>query len=165
MTVAQGRAVAKQTTNGTCLFQGAEYAKLSINTFNGMCGATVVSDTKTGVITGFHLGGINGQPHGCFGSLTRQQLEEAYEFLRSFEGVMLTGTAEQFTPQVFGKDIVLSTPLHPKSPMNYLPKESQFVYYGSCPGQVSSRSDVRRTPISQNVTEVCGVENIWAHPK
>nr|QUS52727.1 hypothetical protein 1 [Mute swan feces associated picorna-like virus 20] len=162
---AQGYAIAKKTSNGTCLFDGGEYAKLSINTFNGMCGAVVVSDTKTGVITGFHLGGIDGKPQGCFGCLTKQQLEVAYEHLRSCEGVLLTGTAEQFTPQVLGKDIVLSTPLHPKSPMNYLPPDSQFEYYGSCPGQVSSYSDVKCTPISEHVSDICAVENIWGAPK
>nr|QUS52725.1 hypothetical protein 1 [Mute swan feces associated picorna-like virus 20] len=161
----KGHATAKKTTNGTCMFLGGEYTNLSVNTFNGMCGAVVTSDTKSSVITGIHLGGIEGLPKGCFGTLTKQQAEDAYERLKAMQGVLLTGTAEKFTPQVLGKDILLSTPLHPKSPINHLPENSQFEYYGSCPGQVTSRSDVRKTPISEIVTEICQVENIWGAPK
>jgi len=161
----KGYASIKLTSNGTCQFKGGEYTKLSMNTFNGMCGAVIVSDTKTGVITGIHLGGIQDRPQGCFGTITVAQLKAAYEALQGVEGVILSGTAEQFTPQVLGKDILLSTPLHPKSPMNYLPTGSQFEYYGTCPGAVTSRSDVRKTPISEKVADICGVKNIWGAPK
>lgn len=66
---------------------------------------------------------------------------------------------------MLGKAVVTDDPLHEKSPLNYLPQDSQFEYFGSCTGKTSSRSDVRVTPISKHVTEVTGVENIWGKPK
>jgi hypothetical protein len=66
---------------------------------------------------------------------------------------------------MLGETFVTQEPLHPKSAINFLPEGSQFEYYGSCIGQATSRSDVRRTPISDIVNEVCGVENIWGAPK
>ena len=161
----KGRAKACDTSNGVTVFAGGTYDKLSINTFNGMCGAVILSDTKANVITGFHLGGIDGLPRGCFGTMTLEQFQRAEEAIRASEGTLITGRAENFTPQMLGKQVLTDEPLHAKSPLNFLPIDSQFEYYGSCPGNVTSRSDVRRTPISTHVTDVCGVENIWGAPK
>lgn len=154
-----------QTNNGTGLFMGGEYQNLSGDTFNGMCGATWVSDTKDPCVLGVHLGGLAGTPHGCFGTITQQQVEEACNNISQIEGTLVTGEGGTFTPHMFGEDITLDSPLHEKSPLRYLPEGSQFEYYGSCKGQSSSRSDVRTTPISKWVTQICGVDNIWGAPK
>lgn len=162
---AKGLAVAQQTSNGACTFDGGEYRNLTINTFGGMCGATLLSETKSPCVTGLHLGGREGTPRGCFGSLTIEQINDAIEDLKEIDGVLKTGSGEKFTPQMYGKNLLTNEPLHPKSALNYLPDGSQFEYFGSCPGGSTSRSDVRRTPISTAVTEVTGVENIWGAPK
>lgn len=160
-----GFANACVTSNGAKEFKGGEYLRMSINTFGGMCGAVVLSDTKAPCITGFHLGGASGTPKGCFGTLTINQLDRAVSELNKIDGVLLTGKGEKFEPQAFGMDIMLDKPLHPKSPLNFLPEDSQFEYYGSCLGGSTSRSDVRKTPISDCVAQVCGVDNIWGAPK
>lgn len=162
---AKGFANARQTTNGTCLFDGGEYSNLTINTFGGMCGAVLVSETKSAVLTGFHLGGTEGTPFGCFGTLTLQQFNVGIESLIAREGVLLSGSGNNFEPQMLGVKVLNDQPLHAKSPMNYLPKDSQFEYYGSCPGNTTSRSDVRKTPISDVVAEVTGSVNVWGKPK
>lgn len=165
MLEAHGLAIAKDTTNSTCVFKGGDYKNLTINTFGGLCGATLISQTKAATITGFHLGGHEGTPQGCFGTLTYGEALFAINQLKCVEGVVVSGSGEKFTPQMLGKSIITDDPLHPKSPLNFLPENSQFAYYGSCPGMVTSRSDVRRTPISDIVTEVTGVQNIWGAPK
>jgi hypothetical protein len=165
MIEAVGLAKATMTSNGTTIFKGGEYRNLSINTFGGLCGAVLCSQTKAPCITGFHLGGQSGTPHGCFGTLTKGEIEIAVIKLKALEGVIISGSGEHFTPQMFGKHMVEEGELHPKSPLNYLPEKSQFEYYGRCPGATTSRSDVRRTPISEHITDVCGVENIWGPPK
>lgn len=161
----KGGAHACTTSNGVATFKGATYTNLSINTFSGMCGAVILSSTKGNVITGLHLGGVEGKPKGCFGTFTLEQFQIAEAHIQNCEGVLITGTAENFTPQMLGKQVLTDEPLHSKSPLNYLPENSQFEYYGSCPGSVTSRSDVRKTPISKHVTDVCDVENIWGAPK
>jgi hypothetical protein len=163
--VANGLAKAKRTTNGTCYFAGGEYVNLTIDTFAGLCGAVLVSQTKSPCITGFHLGGKSGTPFGCFGTLTVEQIRASIDQLKTLEGVLLTGKGEKFEPQSFGITMLNDGSLHDKSPLNYLPEGSQFAYYGSCMGATSSRSDVRKTPISQVLTEITGVENIWGPPK
>jgi hypothetical protein len=162
---AKGLALVRETTNGTVMFKGGHYQNLTIDTFGGLCGAVIVSDTKAPIISGFHLGGKAGTPFGCFGTLTRQQFDEAINLLCSIEGAVLTGSGEKFEPQMLGVNFIQDTPLHPKSPINFLPEDSQFEYYGSCIGAVTSRSDVRQTPISTLVTDVTGVENVWGAPK
>jgi hypothetical protein len=154
-----------ETSNGVCTFVGGEYINLGINTFGGLCGATLIATTKTPCITGFHLGGKEGTPYGCFGTLTKSQAVGAINQLRDIEGVIISGKGNIFTPHMFGKHLIEDGEAHEKSPMRYLPEGSQFSYYGRCPGQTTSRSDVRRTPISDAVHEICEVENIWGAPK
>jgi len=155
----------KKTSNGIASFEGGEYANFQGNTFNGMCGAVLISENKQTCITGIHLGGKEGTPRGCFGTVTKETLEDAIDKIMESPGVVKTGTMGDFEPQVLGVKLMTDEPLHPKSPVNFLPKDSQFMYYGSCIGATSSRSDVRTTPISQFIENVTGVQNIWGKPK
>lgn len=162
---AEGVATEQYTSNGECGFLGGVYENLQINTFSGLCGAVLVSAGKANVIAGFHLGGVSGRPKGCYGKLSRAQVIEACDKLRIVPGVLLTGTAERFEKQVLGVNVLNDKPLHPKSPLHYLPKDSQLEYYGSCPGESSSISQVRVLPISEVVMDVMGQPNIWGPPK
>lgn len=163
--VAHGSCEANIVSNGSCSFKGGSYRNLSMNTFGGLCGATLISQTRTPMITGLHLGGRQGTPYGCMGTLTNKQLLDAIQYIKNIDGVLQTGDGEHFTQTVMGAGVTTQAGLHEKSPVNYLPEGSQFSYYGSCMGAVTSRSDIRRTPISHIVTEVTGVENIWGAPK
>jgi hypothetical protein len=160
-----GKTIEKRTSNTIATFMGGEYANLGINTFGGLCGAPLVSQTNHPMILGIHVGGATGTPRGCFGLLTQSQISCATTFLRKVEGVLLTGNVDKFTPQVLGVSILTGKELHPKSPLNYLPHGSQVSYHGSCPGATSSYSSVRTTPISGLVEEIAGVPNIWGAPK
>jgi len=146
-------------------FNGGMYRNLTINTFDGLCGATLVSDTNGSVIVGVHLGGTAGTPVGCYGSITQQQLFVAYEELRKFEGVILSGEAGKFETTVLGVQVLNNDPLHKKSALNFLPENSQVEYYGSCPGRSLTKSDVKVTPISEYIVDVCNIPNIYGGPK
>uniref|UniRef100_A0AB39A3B8 RNA-dependent RNA polymerase n=1 Tax=Perinereis wilsoni marma-like virus 7 TaxID=3237982 RepID=A0AB39A3B8_9VIRU len=165
MTHAQGVADIKKTTNGTCIFEGGTYKTLSIDTFKGLCGATLVSHGNGSCITGIHLGGYSGSPEGCFGTIQQEHLNAAYEHLKATEGVLLTSTAESFEKQVMGVNIVTGGELHPKSPINYMPHNSQVQYFGTCVGHVTSHSDVKVTKISEHVMDVLNSPNVWGPPK
>lgn len=164
VTKAFGYAQAKRTTNGVCTFDGGVYANLSIDTFQGMCGAVIISDTKQTCITGLHLGGIEGSNHGCFGSFTGEQLRNAIDVVSKVPGVMDTGLEGEFRPHFMGVDILTHKEINKKSPVNFLPENSQFMWHGTCVGQSTSRSDVRQTPISDYVSQVTGQENLWGGP-
>jgi hypothetical protein len=146
-------------------FTGGMYRNLTINTFDGLCGATLVSETNGSVILGVHLGGTADTPIGAYGSVTQQQLFAAFEELRQMEGVILSGEAGKFETTVLGVQVLKSDPLHKKSALNYLPVDSQVEYYGSCVGRSLTKSDVRVTPISEHIVDVCGVPNIYRGPK
>ena len=151
-------------SNGTT-FNGGAYKNLTMNTFGGLCGATLVSDTNGSAIIGIHLGGTEGTTHGVYGSLTQQQLNTAFADLRSMEGVILSGEAGKFETVVLKKQLLVDQPLHKKSAINYLPENSQVEYFGSCIGRSVTKSEVKVTPISEHIVDVCGVPNIYSGPK
>lgn len=154
----------KARTHAAC-FEGGEYTTLEYDTFPGLCGAPLLSESSGACIAGFHLGGFAGTKQGCFGMLTQDQYEKACEDLDS-RHLIKSGSATVFDTQSYGINILDPVEPSPKSPVNFLPPDSQFVYYGKCPGEiVHSQSDVRKTIISQSVTKYCNVENKWHGPK
>jgi hypothetical protein len=160
-----GAGTPKITNNGAEQFKGIEYTTLSKNTFAGLCGAVLVSEGKGNAIVGFHLGGIAGTPRGCAGTITQEQILHGISELERVEGVLVTGSNSKFEPQCLGITVLTNEPVHPKSPINFLPEGNQFDYYGSCVGRSTYTSDVRRTPISESVEQHCGQPNIWGKPK
>jgi hypothetical protein len=148
-----------------CEFIGHKYTNLSMDTFSGLCGAVLIANTSAPVISGLHLGGQCDSPIGCSGSLTVPQLTKALKEIRQCEGVLITGSAEKFEPQVLGVKICSPGMPHKKSPLNYMPQNSQVEYYGQCPGRAKYVSRVRVTEVSETVTEVTGVPNKWGPPK
>lgn len=152
-------------SNGTKSFMGGDYKNLSINTFGGMCGAALVSDTNGSAILGFHVGGVADTPLGCYSSLLKHHIIEGMAHLRTLEGVIISGSAGTFEPVVMGVSILKPDPLHPKSPLNYVPKNSQIEYLGSCIGRSVTKTTVKVTPISEHILDVCGVANGYCGPK
>lgn len=154
-----------QVVQTTKTFNGGMYSNLNINTFRGLCGATLVSSTNGSVILGIHLGGTTGTPIGCYGSVIQQDLFDAFNYLRGKEGVVLSGEAGEFHTKVLGVQVLTDKPLHTKSAINYLPENSQVEYFGSCPGRSVNKTDVKVTPISEHIVDVCNVPNIYRGPK
>lgn len=159
---AMGLARYGPTGNGAEVFQGLKY-ELTIDTFKGLCGAVLLANHKP-LISGIHLGGRTGTPSGCAGILTASQFEKAMSDLEKLEAVLISGSAEIFESQVLGVSVLRDVPLHPKSPLNYMPQESQVEYYGSCPGITTFKSDCKVTLISEHVTDVTGDPNIYGPP-
>lgn len=164
ITVAKGYTEPKTVTTIET-FEGGEYRNLNMNTFKGMCGAVLVGETKGSVVLGIHLGGVSGTPRGCYGSLLQNEITTAVTALKKIEGVIKSGSSGKFEPQVLGKEILINDPLHIKSPLRYMPHNSQVEYYGSCVGKSTQKSDVRVTPISEHIIDVCDIPNIYRGPK
>jgi len=148
----------------TRAFPGGTYKNLTMNTFGGLCGAPILSDTLGTCIVGVHLGGHDGTTEGCYGSLLQSDINQALFELRKIEGTMFSGSAEECPTNVLGVDFTTQSDLHVKSPLRYMPQNSQIEYFGSCIGRSVFRSCVKVTPISEFVTDVCGVPNIYGPP-
>lgn len=162
-TVANGLAVTQDCSNGVAEFRGLYYQSLNMNTFRGMCGATLISPRRP-IIMGFHLGGKSGTPRGCAGYVDHATIVAALAELDRKPNVLRTGSAEHFESQVFGIDILTGEKLHEKSPVNYMPEGSQVEYYGRCPGMSMFHSNVRVTPISTWVASIMNAPNIYRGP-
>jgi hypothetical protein len=144
-------------------FKGGSY---SAKTFMGLCGAPIFSDTTVKQIVGVHLGGVSELQYGIYGEITQSQIKEAVDYLSKVPGVLFSGCSGTFNNHILGKDILVSAHCpEPKSPMNFLPQDSQFIYFGQSTGKTTPRSDVRPTPISPYVEEVMHVGNKWGKPK
>lgn len=161
----EARGLGKRCNTGhtDCKFDGILYSSLSIDTRPGLCGATLVARRKP-LLLGFHLGGKEGTPRGCAGILYQSQALTALESLRQYESIVLTGSAEQFETQVLGVAVLTNKDLHPKSPMRYLPDNSQLEWYGTCVGASTFASNVKVTLVSEHVTDIMGSPNIYRPP-
>jgi hypothetical protein len=134
-----------------------------MHTFKGLCGAVLVAKRKP-LILGVHLGGMAGTPRGCAGILYKDEIDRAINILNDIDGVLISGSAEQFETQILGVNVLTDTELHPKSPLNYMPDGSQIEYYGNCPGMSTFRSNVKTTKISKHVSDVMGAPNVYGPP-
>nr|ULG00075.1 MAG: nonstructural protein [Salisharnavirus sp.] len=146
-------------------FVGGSYKNFNVNTFGGLCGAVLRSHTNGSTILGVHVGGTSGTPIGVYNSILQQDLHHAFGYLRGKEGVILSGSAGKFETVILDTQIMKDDPLHRKSPLNYMPENSQVMYHGSCIGRSTSKSEVVVTPISPIILDVCGVPNIYIGPK
>jgi hypothetical protein len=146
-------------------FKGGYYKNLNKNTFGGLCGGVLVSDTIGSVILGFHLGGTEGTPNGCHGILKQSDLITGINYLRNLEGIVLTGCDHVFPESIYGINFKCQGDIHTKSPVNYMKKDSQITYHGRCEGRSSSHSDFKVSLISEYITDVCGMPNIYNPPK
>lgn len=162
ITNASGLATSSKCT--TCVtFDGLMYKSLTINTFRGLCGAVIFAKRRP-LICGFHLGGREDTPIGCAGTVFRNTLEKGIEDLRKCPGVIVSGSAEQFEPQVLGVTVLRDGELHHKSPLRYMPEDSQVEYYGQCPGMSTFKTNVKVTKISEHVMDVMGQPNVYCGP-
>jgi len=152
-----------RTTAGQ--FKGGRYENFSHDTFEGMCGAVVLSQTVGTCISGLHLGGWSNTPTGICGTITKAQLEDAIARVKEIPCVVLTGEASTFRTEIQGKPLLVEKPLSPKDPIGFMPHGSQIQYYGGVVGASSQKTRVRETPISEAVEEHLGIPNLWGPPK
>ena len=145
-------------------FFGAKY-NLRFETFEGLCMAPLITETKGPLIGGFHLGGKNGQTRGCSGLMLQREFDDAFEKLRCVPGVLLSKSSGVIPKELYDIQFFENDEIHPKSPINFLPEGANCKYYGQVKGRASYYSDVVPTVISQHVEDVCGVPQKWGGPK
>lgn len=145
-------------------FEGASY-KLSVPTQSGMCMASLVSQARNTMISGFHLGGITGTCEGVMGVLLQSQTELAFGKLSEKPAVLVSASEGTLKTEQFGIKYYQGPQVHPKSPVNFMEGQTNMKVYGSIIGKVGARSSVIETMISKDVEEVTGVPQQWGPPK
>lgn len=151
-------------SNGDSRFMGGSYT-LDKNTFVGMCGAAVISHGKGCAIAGIHVGGVSDTKLGSYALLTLGDIEEAIEDLKTRVLPMFPGTSAPWREKTMGSSISFDKHLHSKSALHYMPINSQLQYHGSTFERVTSSSNMKVTPISESVTDICAVPNTCVPPK
>jgi hypothetical protein len=145
------------------VYEGYSY-KLdnNINTFNGMCMGTWISNTKPTAIVGFHLGGSSGTPMGCSGFISAQNIRGAIKLLSICNiDVVEISSQGSFDPH-FGETHVkhmnprLSEDIKPDHPMLYTPNNSYLINYGSISGTHKYRTKVCERKYAKEFFEVLG---------
>lgn len=159
----------RNVTHTSATFWGGYYT-LPIDTVSGMCMSPVISAGKGSSIIGFHLGG-RGYRGGC-GTLTLDQANAAIDALSQVDGVVLSASAGNLTPnmgtlpsKVFDEDVITDKTIHSKSATRFLPFGAFINVFGSTTGKATPYSNVEPTVISEKVEEVFGEPQKWGKPK
>jgi len=145
-------------------FFGAKY-NLTFETFEGLCIAPLITETKGPLIGGFHLGGKNGQTRGCSGLLLKGEFDSAFKALSQVPGVLLSKSSGTVPKELYDVQFYQGPDVHPKSPVNFLPHGTNCKFYGQVTGRASYHTTVEETIISKHVEDVCGVPQKWGGPK
>jgi hypothetical protein len=155
---------AGEVSNTLQKFEGATYV-VNFPTFEGLCMATIITETKGPTIGGFHLGGETGHYKGCCGILIKKQFDEAFDLLGKKEGLILAKSEGEIPTVLYQVQYFQGTSVHRKSPINFLPEGTNCKYYGQVDGRSTYYTDVVPTIITDDVAEICDVPQKWGGPK
>lgn len=149
----------------TTSIQGQIQYDLDYPTFVGLCGAPVVGHTKGNVILGIHVAGASGKTRGAAAPIIQDDIANALIHLNRIPGFVPTASMGTMPETVYGKQCVVETEPHPKSPIRYLDLGTTVEYYGKCQGRSTAVSRVTKSVISELVTEHMGIPNVFGPPK
>jgi hypothetical protein len=138
------------------------------DSFVGMCGAPVISQTVTPMIVGTHVAGLTEKKFGFAPALYQSDIESAMEELQRCASILLPHSEGTLPPELYGKTVLAEQAIHSKSCVRRLDMDEgvpNMKVYGSCPGRATYYSKVVPSLISPVVTEVCDVPQKWGKPK
>jgi len=144
---------------------GFAYA-LPYTTFNGLCMGVLLGEFDVPCIAGVHLMGSPNTPLGLALTVTSEILTQLRKGLDTKPCLSAMSNGD-FPTEIYGIEVVnQSEGIHPNSPVNFMPKYSRITPVGNCPGRSShTKSSVKKTIISDDVEEICGVPCKWGPPK
>jgi ABC-type oligopeptide transport system ATPase subunit len=145
---------------------GFDY-ELPYNTFTGLCMGVVVANFARKCIGGVHLRGIPDSPKGKALTVTQKEIQDVWDQAhKTWKGAFPSTVNGDFPTTRYERQVLVTQDIHEKSPVNYLPVGSNVEYLGQDGRRVThTKSKVRKTPISDTVAEVTGVENQHGAPK
>nr|ULG00112.1 MAG: hypothetical protein 1 [Salisharnavirus sp.] len=144
-------------------FYGGSYT--SINAKVGACMGCIVLEQKDPAIVGFHIGGSPSVNYGVMQTVTRSQAEKMISELDSMPGVCISADSGDIPQTQYGKTILESSDVHPHCMAAHLDAKAYVDVLGSTKLRTMQKSMVQKSILSDAVTEVTGVKNIWGPPK
>jgi len=137
-----------------------------MRTYEGMCMAPIVSDSREKKILGFHIGGITDTRKGCGFAVTAPQLRAGRAKLFALSPTFMEAPqAAELSDTMMGQDYAISGDIHRKCPTNFITEDPAVIVYGTVTGKAKFTSRVIETPISKIVEDVTGVSNVYGPPK
>lgn len=149
-------------------FDGFQYTYAE-KTFRGLCMMTHVARKVKPFIAGFHLAGYVDTTLGIAGKLYQSQVLEAVNELRS-RRVLETHSSGTMPTEKYGIDYKPNGETPQSSAVNWLVDEDGYQpigeVYGPHPlGTRTFKSQVRKSVISDSVTEIMGLPKLHGKPK
>jgi len=144
-------------------FHGGSYN--TEHAVKGACMGLLISESATPTIVGFHIGGNSESKYGVMQTVTQGEMISLIEQLKLKPGVLLSAEATDLPKQQFGRDILVSTNVHPHSMAARLTEKDYVDVLGSTKLRSEQRSTVEPSILSPLVAEHFGVENKWGPPR
>jgi hypothetical protein len=138
----------------------------NLQTEQGMCGSPWISSTSSPCIAGLHCGSRKiGYTSTAYCVLLLR--DELIKYRKELES--LPFNLRHFGPGIqpdslYGKEIISSTEINPKSFLNWIETPVSYDVLGSSNYCVTLNSSVEKTPISDKVVELFGFENNYGPP-
>lgn len=137
-------------------------SELSEPTFNGLCMAPYVCDTKKPCIKSFHVAG-NGTD-ALSVRISQDEIQHAIEQLK-LQVPTYTISEGNFKPSKYGVDCEPIEDVHKKSPSNFLTEGAIMINYGGHGQRRTFRSNVVGNPISKDVENIMNLPNLFGQPQ
>lgn len=138
-------------------------------TFPGLCMGTLVASQRRACIVGFHLAGRTGESFGAAGILTQKQFETAYSTLTADVPLACHSEGHMLTSK-YGIDFTPTENIEARHCVHWLADDEDgqqpvAEVLGSHPlATTRFKSQVRKSPISEQVTEVMNLPRIHGAP-
>lgn len=163
--IQEAKGLAEYTKTGHDLkhFKGLEYKSLTIHTKGGDCGAVLTAVHKS-LILGFHVGGKENTSEGCACVIQLCDIERFREKQVDSPDTVNSGSSTQFQPHMYGIKFLLNGEPHKKSPVRYMPENSQIRWLGNCTGHATFKTDCKVTLISEHVMKYMDSPNVYRGP-
>lgn len=150
-----------ETGSNFSTFYGLDY-KLSDGV--GKCMSPIIDISSNPAIVGFHICADPKTKEASAISLTYDEYMRAREEFVKLPSVIMSAK-ESKIPKQYNKDLIVSSSIHPQSAFARMEPNAAVVVHGSTRLRTTQKSCVIKSPLSDTVAQVTGVENKWGPPK
>lgn len=158
----------------SCPTHGMEYWGMSYirsgPTFKGLCGASILTNERYPRLMGFHTMGVTGQHRGVACCITRRDIEDGIQALRTTGPlscpVVVQNTTTPYTPTGMESAGVIA-PLSAISVARQMPSDAGGRIVGTLANHIHSTTKTRIgvSPISRIIEEECGEARAHEAPR
>lgn len=131
---------------------------------NGACMGLVVSESKQPCVLGVHIGGTPSIRFGVMQTILQSDVEKWVSELEE-KGCYALAHATDLPSAQYGRELITTDSVHPHSIFAGLDSQAVVDLVGSTRLRTKQKSTVIRSPLSDHITDVCGVPCKWTGPQ